>query len=78
MTKTKFVRFAALIAVPALLVVGGCKANRVEANNVEATKTCTGEAACAEGKTCSKAEACCNAKGECKDKAAATPAAKAN
>lgn len=72
MTKTTFVRFAALLAVPALLVVGGCKANRVEANSVEATKSC------AEGKTCSKAEACCNAKSECKDKAAAAPAAKTN
>lgn len=78
MTKTKIVRFAALLAVPALLIAGGCNANRVEGTSVEATKTCTGEKACAEGKTCSKAEACCNAKAECKDKAAAAPAAKAN
>ncbi|MFN0012828.1 MAG: hypothetical protein ACKVS8_14435 [Phycisphaerales bacterium] len=74
MTKAKFVRFAALLAVPALLAVGGCKADRVENESAAVTKSCTGEAACSEAKTCSKAEACCSAKAECADKAAAAKA----
>lgn len=70
MTKTTFVRFAALLAVPALLVVGGCKANRVEANSVEATKTCADSKDCSKADTCTdKAAAAC-----CKDKAAAAKA----
>ncbi len=74
MTKAKFVRFAALLAVPALLAVGGCKADRVENESATVTKTCSGEAACTEAKACSKTEACCKAKAECTDKAAAAKA----
>lgn len=77
MRKTTAVRFAALLAVPALLAIGGCKADRVEGDGVAVTKTCTGEAACAEGKTCSKGDSCCNAKGTC-DKDAAKAATKTN
>ena len=70
MRKTNLVRFAAFLCVPALLAIGGCKADRVEKDGVAVTKTCTGEGAGAEGKTC-------NAKGTC-DKDAAKAATKTN